>query len=133
MKIEDNLLSIFNAMIKNKKDWIYVSDEMKIKWFFIFNRYMSKKYPIQAQLLNRKSIDKVSSINLWYYFMLDKPYPKWFWSKSEKIKTDEFISEKDFNLLLDKLKIQKFDLTELIKKHPDLIEEELKYYKSKIK
>ena len=46
--------------------------------------FLDKKYPENSQLLNLKVIDKVSSLNLWYNFMLDKPFPKWFWSKSEK-------------------------------------------------
>jgi hypothetical protein len=89
---------------------------------------MSKKYSTKAQLFNIKNIDKVSSMNLWYQFMLDKPYPKWFWSKSKK--ENSSISEKDFKLLISKLKIKDLDLYYLIEKHFDFIKEELNYYKS---
>ena len=81
-----------------------------------------------SQLLNLKVIDKVSALNLWYGFMLDKPFPKWFWSKSEKGEKLE-VSEKDYKLILRKLKVKPSDLDYLIEKHFDFIKEELKYFK----
>jgi hypothetical protein len=128
MRIDDNLLAITNTIFKNKSDWKWVTDEQKEDYFFIINRMMSKKYSTKAQLFNIKNIDKVSSMNLWYQFMLDKPYPKWFWSKSKK--ENSSISEKDFKLLISKLKIKDLDLYYLIEKHFDFIKEELNYYKS---
>jgi hypothetical protein len=62
--------------------------------------------------------------------MLDKPYPKWFWSKSDDEKEKPKIVEKDFKLLLEKLKIKDLDLNYLIENHYDFIKDELKYYKS---
>jgi hypothetical protein len=127
-QIEDNLLAITNAMFKTKSDWQYVSDEQKEKWFFIINRNFSKKYPDKAQLLNLKTIDKVSSLDLWYYFMLDKPYPSWFWSKGESLEKSK-VSDKEFKLLLEYLKIKETDLEYLIEKHFDFVKEELTYLK----
>lgn len=127
-QIDDNLLAITNAMFRNKTDWEYVTDDQKEKWFFIINRNFSKKYPEKAQLFNLKTIDKVSALNLWYNFMLDKPYPQWFWSKGESTEKSK-VSDKDFKLLLEKLKIKDIDLDFLIEKHPDFIKEELNYYK----
>lgn len=122
------LIDIANAMFKNKSDWSKIKDEDKEKFFFIFNRYFAKKYPDKSQLLNLKTIDKVSALNLWYNFMLDKPYPNWFWSKGESSEKPK-ISEKDFQLLLRKLKIKDVDLHYLVDKHFDFVKEELSYYK----
>ena len=122
------IIDVANALFTNKNNWQNITDEDKEKYFFIFNRYFSKKYPEQAQLLNLKNIDKVSAFDTWYYFMHDKPYPKWFWSKSEKSEKSE-VSEKDYKLLLSKMKIKDIDLDYLIENHLDFVKEELKYYK----
>jgi hypothetical protein len=127
------LIDVANAMFRNKKDWKNITDLDKEKFFFIFNRYFSKKYTTKSQLLNNKNVDKSTSLDLWYYFMLDKPYPNWFWSKSPKFeKTD--LPDSDFKLLLLKLGLNKEqDLIYLLDNYPDLIQEELKFYKTKIK
>jgi hypothetical protein len=127
------LIDVANAMFKDKHNWKNIIDDDKEKFFFIFNRYFSKKYPVKSQLLNNKTIDKVTALNLWYYFNLDKPYPKWFWSKSSKsIKSD--IDEKDFELLMKKLNLNKpEDLIYLLNNYTEIINEELKFYKTKNK
>lgn len=122
------LIDVANAMFRNKSEWVKITDEDKEKNFFIFNRYFSKKFPDKSQLLNSKNVDKVSSMDIWYYFMLNKPYPNWFWSKSSKEKP--IIPNKDFKMLLGKLKIKDLDLHYLIENHFDFIKEELKYYKA---
>lgn len=114
----------------NKRDWDKISNEDKEYSFFIFNRYFSKKYPEYAQTLNIKSIDKVSSMNIWYHFMIDKPYPKWFWSKSKNKTNKKLISKNDYNLLIKRLMINNHDLDYLIENNEDFIKEELKYWKS---
>jgi hypothetical protein len=105
-----NIQEARNYLLK-QCDWtqlvdVPLSDEDKEKFFFIFNRYFSKKYTKKSQLLNNKNVDKSISLDLWYYFMLDKPYPNWFWSKSPKFeKTD--IPDSDFKLLFLKLGLNK--------------------------
>lgn len=127
--IEDNILSISKAMFQSKNNWKFVTDEMKEKYFFIFNRYLSKRYPKEAQLLNNKLINKSIGLDLWYSFMLDKPYPKWIWSKSKKSESGN-ISDNDFLLLMKKLNLNKReDLEYLIDNFSNIIEEELKFYK----
>jgi hypothetical protein len=122
------LIDVAKAIFTNKNNWKNISDEDKERFFFIFNRYFAKKYPEKSQLLNLKVIDKVSALDLWYHFMLNKPYPNWFWSKSEKgVKSD--ISEKEYKLLLLNLKIKDIDLDYLIVNHIEFIKEELKDYK----
>lgn len=122
------IIDVANAIF-GKSDWSKIKDEEKEKWFFIFNRYFSKKYPKEAQLLNIKTIDKVTGMNLIFHFMKDKPYPTWFWSKGEKSDKKSEISESDFNLLLVYLKLKREDIEYLIQNFPDLLKSELKNIK----
>jgi len=125
------LIDVANAMFRFRDKWIKITIEDKEKYFFIFNRYFSKKYPTKAYLLNMKNIDKSTSMDLWYHFMSDKVYPSWFWTKSPKVVNEGF-DDRDFKLLLDKLFLNKNeDLEYLIINYPDLIKEELKFYKNK--
>ena len=65
--------------------------------------------------------------------MKSQPYPKWFWSKSEKDKDKSGYTDKEINELLFKLDITKLELDLLIEYYPELIKEELKYYKDVVK
>jgi hypothetical protein len=122
------LIDVFNAMLKNKRDWVKITSDDKEKFSSIFNRYFSKKYIEQAALMNIKGIDKVLVMDLWYNFMLTQPFPKWFWSKSEKTDKPK-ITEKEFKMLTIKLKVKPDDINYLIDKHPEFIKDELDYYK----
>jgi len=126
-QIEDNLLAIWKCMFQERNKWKYVSDKQKEKWFFIINRNMAKKYPEKAQLLNLKSIDKATSMDLWFHFMKTQPYPTWFWSKSPK--QEKGIPEKEYKQLLKHLLIKESDLDYLLDKYPDFIKEEQTYLK----
>jgi len=118
-----NLLEVSNIMFRDREKWIDVTDEEKASFFFIFNRYFSKKYPDMAQSLNTKGIDSTLAMDLWFHFMKGKPYPKWFWSKSE-IKKGE---EENLHLKLD-ISVEEL---EIIKKYfPEELAEELKWIKS---
>lgn len=133
MKIENNLLQITNCMFKNRENWKWVTDEQKKEFAFIINRLFSKRYPEYSDMCNIKNIDSASVMNLWFYLQEGKPYPQWFWSKSQKIEKSE-ISEKDFKLLMVKLNINKEeDLIYLLDHFPEIIKEELKWFNSKTK
>jgi hypothetical protein len=123
------LLKVAKAMFQNRKDWSSITDLDKEECFFVFNRYFSKKYPNRSQLLNDKYQDKIAAMDLWFYFMKSEPYPKWFWSKSEKEKDKSELSDKEIKELLFNLQITRDELDLLIKWYPGLIKEELKYYK----
>lgn len=126
MEIENNMMGIFNAMIKNKNNWIYVTDKQKEEFHFIFNRYFSKRYIKQAAFMNLKGIDKVLVMDLWYNFMLTQPFPKFFFSKSDT-KDKSVLTKKEYKMLLVSLKIKPDDLDYLIEKHFDFIKEELSF------
>ena len=127
----DNLTNVSNAMLRYKKEWIDVTDELKEKWFFIINRYLSKDYPEQAFLLNQKNVDKIAAMNIWRAFLLNKPYPEHLWSKIEKTEKNvkPLLNDKDIELLKNKLDLHNSELDILIKYHYEELNEELKYFK----
>lgn len=122
-----NLKLVADAMFYNKNDWVKIPDEEKESCFFIFNRYFSKVYVEYSHFLNDKNIDKVMAMDLWYAFMKNKAYPRWFWSKSPA-KEKSLVSPKDLRLLTEKLRIKEIDVEYLIEKHYNFIKEELKYW-----
>lgn len=122
-----NLLEVTNIMFKDRKDWNKVTDDEKSAYFFIINRYFSKRYPHLAQTLNLKETDKSIGMDLIFNFMMNQPYPKWLWSKSEKKVEKGFISEKDELKLLERFNIKKEELELLIRYYPEEIKEELDY------
>lgn len=123
------LIDIANAFFKNKNDWRSISTEDKDKFSFIFNRYFSKKYPQYSILLNSKNQDKSVILDMWFELLKnERTYPNWFWSKSKKEVST--IDEKDIKLLMSKIKLDKeSDLLYLMDKYPDLIKQELDFYK----
>jgi hypothetical protein len=127
-KIDDNLLAVTNCMFRDRENWKWVSEEQKIKFFFIVNRLLSKKYHELSQLLNLKNINQVVGMDLIFEFMKNKPYPKWFWTKPEK-QTDASISESDFGLLREKWGITNEEVNFLYKFHREELEEEIEYFK----
>lgn len=135
-----NLTSITNAMFRYRSAWSKVTPEDKEEFFFIVNRYLSKLYPEQAQLLNTKSIDKALAMDVWYAFMLDKPYPGLMWSKPEEVLPNDnnqdekkvkkiLFSEKDLLHLQKEMHITDAELEILVKYHEKEVKEELKYLK----
>lgn len=127
------LIDVFKAIVsKNWKTWESITDEEKEEFFFIINRFMSKKYPKESQLLNEKLINKISAMDTWFIFMQSQPYPKWFWSKSSEFISEEIkpeISEKEMILLSTHLELNVEDVELLIRYYPVLIKDELKYLK----
>lgn len=123
------LIDIANAFFKNKNDWKSISSEDKDKFSFIFNRYFSKKYPQYSILLNSKNQDKSVILDMWFELLKnERTYPSWFWSKSKKEVST--IDDKDIKLLMSKIKLDKeSDLLYLMDKYPDLIKQELDFYK----
>jgi hypothetical protein len=133
MMVEDNLLSIFKAMFTEREKWPFVTEEQKIKHFFIINRLFSKKFPEKSKLLNSKLINKTSAMDTWFIFVKNMPYPKWFWSKSlsEKVKLE--FSDEEIIHIMNNFNLKREDIEILLNFYPDSIKEEIKYYRDTLK
>lgn len=127
MKIESNILDISKTMFTNKENWKYITDEQKQQFFFIFNRYFCRKYCDLSQYLNDKSFDKSVGMDLWFYFMKDKPYPQWFWVKTKKTIQEE--DDKLFEELRNNNQLTKQEFDFIKNNYPDEVQDEINYLK----
>jgi len=124
--IENNILAISNAMFRDK-NWDKVKEEQKEQFFFIFNRYFSKKHLELAQSLNDKLTNKSVGLDLWAEYYKNKPYPNWFWSKPKESKEKQEFTKDDKKNLLKHLDVKMIELEFLINHHKDFVKEELEY------
>lgn len=126
-KITDLSDAIFSRDVEK---WDSISDDDKDKFAFIFNRYFSKKYPRYSHLLNLKSQDNLTLMNMWFYFIKNDNFDtkwdisKWFWSKTSKQKNELKLDYKKIMTHFDINK--KEDIDYLINRYPDLVKSELK-------
>lgn len=128
------LTEVVNCLFKDRKNYRNLEKEDKELNFFIINRYLSKKFPEYAEKFNNKSIDKSLALDMWFLYLSDKidwKIFKWFWSKTPK--KDKFLSESENKILIQRLLLRQEDLDILCQYYPDLVKEELKYYKELIK
>lgn len=128
MNEKHNLLELSKILFNDKERWQEINDEEKSQFFFIFNRYFSRRFPHLSQLLNDKMINKSLGFDLWFHLFKNKPYPQWFWPKNKKT------SNQDADLLLmeelrklNHLTKQEIDFISI--NFPNELGEELNYLK----
>lgn len=121
------LKHIFDTLlIKSKRNqYKSIPNSMKEKYFFIVNRFLSKKYLNFSEKFNYKNIqDKSILMDLWWLYLRDKEEKSSYWVWPTK-KT----SNKKVNFISEMLKISKSESEFLINNFPSNIEEEIKYFK----
>jgi len=130
-----NLSDVIGYIVKDRKKYRKLTNKEKEYNFFIINRLLSKKFPIFANKLNLKSIDKSLALDIWFIFIgneirnggINNTFFKWFWSKTSKNKPNN-LTPKDNNYLLEKLRIDQDDLNFLLTYFKDEVKEEMKYF-----
>jgi hypothetical protein len=71
---------------KNEKSWKELKDTDKSRNFFMLNRFMCIKYPVQANMLSHYRIDPVAVSDYWHRTMssLFNTAPNWIYAKTKK-------------------------------------------------
>lgn len=116
--------SLVDIYFYKKKDWSSVTDQDKESLFFIFNRYMAKKYPKQAQFFNDKSVDKATAMDVWFMFLKSEVrVPIWFWKGPTKRKDPQV---KDWQVVRDFCELNMNDIYLLCELFPNDVKEEIK-------
>jgi len=116
--------TLVNIIFFAKNDWKKISDNDKEQLFFIFNRYMSKKYPKQAQFFNVKNIDKATAMDIWFLQLKKETrLPVWFWPGPTKRKDPPI---KDWQIIQDFWKLSINDIYILCDMFPEDVKLEIK-------
>ena len=115
---------IVNIFFFAKNDWHTVTDKDKEDFFFIFNRYMAKKYPKEAQFFNKRNVDKATAMDIWFLKLKkENRVPYWFWTGATK-KKDPGI--KDWQIIQSFWKMGLNDIYLLCELFPDEVKAEIK-------
>lgn len=115
---------LVNIMFFAKNDWKQVSDADKESLFFIFNRYMAKKMPKQAQFFNDRSVDKATAMDVWFYQLRnERRLPQWFWPGPTKRKDPPI---KEWQVVQEFWKLNINDIYILCDLFPDDFKAEIK-------
>jgi hypothetical protein len=88
MELFDYVKVVFS---KNEKAWKELNDVDKSRNFFMLNRFMSIRYPMQALALSPLRVHMPSVSNYWHRTMTQLhggPVPKWIYAKTLKKNTD---------------------------------------------
>ena len=126
------LTDVVNALLMNRDKYKSIPIKEKEKNFFIINRFLSKKYPEQAQKLNIKNIDKSLALDLWFIFLRHEnryEIKKWFWLKNNGSKNVFKLTNNDYKLLMEHLDVKKEDIDMFCMYNSSFITEELSYIK----
>lgn len=93
-----DLFELIKIMFEDSKSYNKINPGEKKKHFFMINRRMSVKFPLQAQVLQHLKIDEVSVVDFWQYF-LRKQYNKTpYWMYTKGIKKSKELKEKKTNI-----------------------------------
>ena len=115
---------IVNIFFFAKNDWHTVTDKDKEDFFFIFNRYMAKKYPKEAQFFNKRNVDKATAMDIWFLKLKkENRVPYWFWTGATK-KKDPGV--KDWQIIQSFWKMGLNDIYLLCELFPDEVKAEIK-------
>jgi len=128
----NDIFSMINNFFK-PKEWSEYTNYDKSKSYFMINRYLSIKYPIQAAMLSWNNIKGDKVVEFWRRVVSRnfKTLPDWFFTKTKNVST----KEKDIFVEFDGEVIDLFykmnecsykELDELKKRFPNETYEELK-------
>lgn len=128
MELFDIVKKIFDP---SEKSWREVSKYDKTRNFFMLNRIMSIKFPVQSNLFNHTKISPDSVVDWWWDNLSKKTGKPPFWiytktKKSTKIQ-DETKSKIDYSetekFICERYEISKREINDLKSFFPDRYEE----------
>lgn len=121
-----DLTTFVNTIFKDKKNWVNLTDLDKETNFFIFNRFMSKKYPKQAYSFNKKHLNKSICADIWFHFLKKEiSIPFWFWKYRQAKKVND---TKEYENFMIENEISEKELLYLRTYHKNILDSEFERY-----
>jgi hypothetical protein len=79
------------AFTADEEQWSELNDPDKSRNFFMMNRFLSIKYPVQVAVLSHMKIDAPSTMDYWHTTLrkLYKSVPSWIYAKTKKKSTED--------------------------------------------
>lgn len=118
---------IIDCIFHNKRKYWEVTDEDKVKNFFIINQKFARNYPKIGQFFNDKNIDKSSALDRWFFFFENQhSIPQWYWGKKGNKGKKEKIHGYE---LIERENLKENDIIFLNRNFKDELNQELKKIK----
>lgn len=108
---------------RNEKAWEDLKNTDKSRNFFMLNRFMSIKYPVQAFFLSHYKIDPTAVSDYWHRTMsnLHGSTPKWIYAKTvkrkDKEKNDKLPSQEMIRWYCEKNEFSRKEFDQLVNFH----------------
>lgn len=85
------LFDFIKILFSKGPEWDKLSDQDKSRNFFMVNRYMSIKFPVQAAHLSHMRINTVEVLNYWHRNLIKthSNVPGWVYAKTKKKESAE--------------------------------------------
>lgn len=125
----------------SKEKYAIVPDSIKNKHFFMTQRFMSIRYPMEANNFNVIGINQVIAMDFWHMILAKRftKKPFWIFTKTKKSKDKEKshkiekMNLKLVNFYLKNKKMDRRDFEFLKEIYPDKLHEELKRIEKTVK
>jgi hypothetical protein len=131
-----DFIEVSKIIFENKSKYKTITDKEKYDAFYIINKKLSlginknKKSLLSiSQFFNHKSIDKISALDLWFFYLKDFKSTPGFWfaknpnKKEEKVKS---ISKADREMLMEYDNLTEKDFDFLCEHYKDDVEYRIK-------
>lgn len=114
---KEDLSSVIKKIFIDRSEYKNISIKDKENFFFIINRYITKKYPNVSVSLNMKNINKSIALDLLFLKVnTDYNYHKWIWDKKKVKSAKNELSNSDISLLIKELELKDISDIDLLYK-----------------
>ena len=125
---------------KTKKQYKTITDKDKQRNFFVINRRLAIRYPLQAFKLSLSGVNPIYAVDSWYMITSKiaekiKKMPSWLWLKTVKSKKEKSLKisqiAKDFYIKLNQISEKDFETA--LKYEPDKMMDYLRIIEKQLK